>query len=50
MTASLRFSPGLKAGALPAAIWIFSPVPGLTPVRALRLRTSKAPKPVALDA
>src|SRR5690606_28610383 len=45
-TLSLRLLPGLQAGYLLSATLIFSVVPGLTPVRALRLRTSKVPKPV----
>src|SRR5690606_23161326 len=45
-TVSLRLLPALKAGYWLAGMLIFSVVPGLTPVRALRLRTSKVPKPV----
>lgn len=44
---SIRLVPGLKAGYLDAGIPIFSLVPGLTPLRALRSLTSKVPKPVS---
>src|SRR5690606_16342402 len=44
-TASLSALPALKPGFIEAAILISSPVRGLRPVRAARLRTSKVPKP-----
>src|SRR5690606_21427451 len=45
-TVSLRRVPAVRAGYWLAGMLICSVVPGLTPVRALRLRTSKVPKPV----
>src|SRR5450756_1333905 len=46
-TDPLRALPGRKAGVLLAAISILAFVWGLIPVRALRLRTSKVPKPTS---
>jgi hypothetical protein len=44
----LSEEPALKRGTLLAAIWIFSPVWGLTPCLALRSATENFPKPVKL--
>src|SRR5690606_21014347 len=44
-TESFSALPGLKLGALLAAIWISLPVWGLRPVRAGRCFTEKVPKP-----
>lgn len=44
-TAALSVAPGLNAGTLDASIFSTSPVLGLRPVRAARLRTSNVPKP-----
>ena len=44
-TAALSVAPALKAGTLEAPIFSSSPVLGLRPVRAARLRTSNVPKP-----
>ncbi len=44
-TASFNCLPGLKAGVTDAGISISSPVCGLRPLRAARLRVSKVPKP-----
>ena len=48
MTALFSAEPALKRGTLLAAIWIFSPVCGFTPWRALRSATENFPKPVKL--
>src|SRR5690606_38271578 len=45
-TRSFRLLPALNAGYWLAGISIFSVVPGFTPVRDLRWRISKVPKPV----
>src|SRR6185369_950175 len=47
-TASLRALPGRNLGTLAAAILISLPVCGLRPVRALRVETSKLPKPTSV--
>jgi hypothetical protein len=44
----LRAEPALNRGTLLAAIWIRSPVCGLTPWRAPRSATVNLPKPVKL--
>ena len=44
-TATFSAAPALNAGTLAALILIASPVLGLRPARAARLRTSKVPKP-----
>ena len=44
-TAALSVAPALNAGTLEAPIFSSSPVLGLRPVRAARLRASKVPKP-----
>ncbi len=46
LMASFKALPGLKAGIFDAAISISSPVCGLRPLRAARVRTSKLPKPI----
>ena len=43
-----RAEPALNFGTLLAAIWILSPVCGLTPWRAPRSATENLPKPVKL--
>lgn len=46
LTAAFSVAPALNAGTLDALIFSASPVLGLRPVRAARLRTSKLPKPI----
>src|SRR5690348_2882938 len=46
-SASLSALPALNAGTLDALILMFSPVRGLRPVRAERLRTTNVPKPTS---
>ena len=46
-TAALSVAPALNAGTLEALIFNASPVAGLRPARAARLRTSKVPKPTS---
>src|SRR5690606_18450543 len=48
LTASFRALPALKPTVWLAGIWIAAPVWGFLPVRALRLRTEKVPKPIRL--
>jgi len=46
LTASLSDLPALNLGTVVALILIFSPVRGLTPIRAALFETLKVPKPV----
>src|SRR5581483_10450716 len=46
-SASFSALPALNAGTFDALILMFSPVRGLRPVRAERLRTTKVPKPTS---
>src|SRR5581483_1237899 len=45
LTAFFSAAPAVNFGTLDAAIWIFSPVAGLRPSRALRCETLNLPKP-----
>ena len=47
LTASLKALPALKAGTVAFLILMVSPVRGFLPLRALRTRASKVPKPIS---
>ena len=48
-TVAFSVAPGLNAGTLAALIFSSSPVLGLRPMRAARLRTSNVPKPTSVS-